>query len=101
MRAKHQIDARRPRRDALALLARDAAAHADDHVRTLLLEQPPFAQQGKYLLLSLFADGAGIDQQHVGLRRIVGMRHAMGSLEHVPHLAGIVLIHLTAEGFYV
>src|SRR5258708_23158244 len=99
--AEHQIDERRARRDALALLTGDAAADADNHVWTLLLEQPPFAQQGEHFLLSLFANRAGIDQQHVRLRRIVGRGHAVGGLEHVPHLPGIVLIHLTAEGFYV
>ena len=35
LRAEYQIDERRARRDALALLARDAAADADHHVRAL------------------------------------------------------------------
>jgi len=65
------------------------------------LNSRQFAQQGKHLFLGLFPNGAGIDQQHVRLSRIVGTRHAMGSLEHVPHLAGIVLVHLAAKSFYV
>ena len=101
LRAEHQVDERRPRGDALALLARHAAAHPDDHMRALLLEQPPFAEQGEDLFLRLFAHGTGIDQQHVRLGGIVGARHAMGGFEHVPHLAGIVLVHLAAERFYV
>ena len=35
LRAEHQVDERRPRGDALALLARHAAAHPDDHMRPL------------------------------------------------------------------
>ena len=101
LRAEYQIDKRRPRRDALSLLAGDTAADADDHMRALLFEQPPFTQQGKDLLLGLFANRTGIDQQYVRFGRIVGARHAMVCLEHIPHLAGIVLVHLTAEGFYV
>jgi hypothetical protein len=55
LRAKHQIDERRPRGDAVPFLAGDAAADTDDHVRPLLLEQPPLAQQRKDLFLSLLA----------------------------------------------
>ena len=101
LRPEHQIDERRARGDPLALLAGDTAADADDHLRTLLLEQPPFSQQGKYFFLGLFAHRAGIDQQHVGLRGILGADHSVGGLKYVLHFAGIVLVHLAAERLYV
>ena len=101
LRTEHQIDERRPRRDALALLAGHAAAHADDDVGPRLLQEPPFAEQREHLLLSLFAHRAGIDEQHVRLGGIVGAGHAAGGFEHVLHLRGVVLVHLATEGFDV
>ena len=101
LRTEHQIHVRSARGDALALLAGHTTAHADDHVRPQLLERAPFAEQREHLFLGLLPHGAGVDQQHVRLRRIVRTGHPVGRLEHIPHLAGIVLVHLTAEGFDV
>jgi len=101
LRPEHQIDKRGARRDALPLLAGHTAADTDDHMRAKLFEEPPFPQQGEHFLLSLFPHRTGIDQQDVRLGRVIGAPHAVGRLEYVPHLAGIVFVHLTAEGFYV
>src|SRR5208283_1846935 len=101
LRSKHQIDEGRARRDALPFLAGDAAAHADHHVRAQLLELPPFPQQGEHFLLCLLAHRTGVDQEQVGLCRIFRSGHAVGGLKHLLHLAGIVLVHLATEGFYV
>ncbi len=101
LRPEHQIDERRARGNPLAFLTGDAAADTDDHLRALLLEQPPFSEQGKHLFLSFLAHRAGIDQQQVGLRGILRADHSMGGLKQILHLAGIVLIHLAAERLYV
>ena len=101
LRPEYQVDVGRAGRDAVPFLARDAAADSDHHVRSLLLEKAPFPEQREHLFLRLLPHRAGIDQEHVGLRRVVGPGHPMGCLEHVLHLAGVVLVHLTTECLYV
>ena len=99
--AEHQVHVRGAAADGLALLAGYAAAHPDDQARLVLLPVLPTAQQGKHFLLSLFPDGAGIEQQQVGIFRHVHRFQAVGLPEHVLHLAGVVLVHLASEGFDV
>ncbi len=70
LRAEHEIDERRALGDALAFLARHAAAHADDHVRARGLQVAPAAELREHLLLRLLAHRAGVEQQQVGLFRI-------------------------------
>ena len=70
--------------DGLAFLAGDAAADTDDHVRALGLEPAPLAQQREHLLLRLLAHRAGVHQQHVRLRRVVGGREPAASVRARP-----------------
>ena len=72
LRAEHDVDERRALQDRGALLARDAAADADDEVRVRFLELAPAAEQREHLLLRLLAHGAGVDQHDVGLLGDVG-----------------------------
>ena len=58
----------------------------------------PAAELREHLLLRLLAHRAGVEQQDVGLRRIVGQLVALRLAQHVRHLGGVVLVHLAAEG---
>ncbi len=96
---EHQVHVGRAFAQRLALLAGHAAAHADNQLRALLLQLAPLSQLREHLFLRLFADRAGVEQQHV---RLFGRRcqlQTMGVGEHVHHLGGIVLVHLAPVGF--
>ena len=101
LRPEHEIDEGRALEDALALLARDAAAHSDDELRAAKLEQPPLAQVGKNLLLRLLADRTGIEEDDVGLFRVGRDFETVGLAEDVRHPRRVVFVHLAAEGGYV
>ncbi len=62
---KYQVHERRSFTDGITFLAGHTAAHANHQVRLFLLPVLPAAQQGKYLFLGFFADGAGIQQQYI------------------------------------
>ena len=53
----------------------------------------------KYFFLRLFAHRAGVEQNDVGLRRIVGRFHAIRGVQHIGHFFRVVLVHLAAESF--
>ena len=64
----------------------------------MLLPGTPAPKLGEHLLLGLFTDGAGVEQEHV---RILGPRdelQTMGLPQHVRDTGGIVLVHLAAVG---
>ncbi len=87
--------------DGRALLARHAAADADHQPRALGLERLPAPELREHLLLRLLAHGAGVEQDEV---RLLGGTHALVAAlgtEHLRHLRGVVLVHLTAVGVYV
>src|SRR5882757_212840 len=84
-------------RDRIPFLARNAAAHSNDHVRPLRLQLAPFTEQGEDLLLRLLTHGARVHQQHVSLGRVVRSRKITASVEYVCHTSRIVLIHLAAK----
>ena len=73
-------------------------ADADHEIRPRLLQVLDASEVGEHLLLRLLAHGAGIEQQQVGLGRIVGQLIALRLAKHVHHLGGVVLVHLAAEG---
>ena len=98
LRAEDDIDVRRAGDDGIALLAGDAAADADHQVRVELLQVADPAEVVEHLLLRLLAHRAGVEQDDVGLFRLVGPDDAFGGVEHVGHLVRIVLIHLAPEG---
>jgi hypothetical protein len=56
---------------------------------------------GEHFLLRLLAHRTGIEQDDVGLLRIIGDLQPVGLGEHVSHLARVVLVHLAAEGLDV
>ena len=101
LRPEHQVDERRPRTDRRAFLAGDTAADADDQLRSQQLESAPLTEQRVHLLLCLLAHRAGVHQQHVGVRRILGRRQTHSRAQHVRHTRGIVLIHLATKGLDV
>ena len=96
LRAEHQVDVGRALDDRRAFLAGDAAAHADQHA--LGLEVLDAAEVAEHLLLRLLADRAGVEQDQVGLLDVVRRLVALGRVQHVGHLARVVVVHLAAEG---
>ena len=101
LRAEHHIHVGCALEDGLALLAGDAATHADDQAGAGLLPLAPATELREDLLLCFLAHRAGVQQQHIGLLRNVGGDQAMRSQEYVRHLGGVVLVHLTTEGLDV
>src|SRR5690606_32699293 len=87
--------------DRLALLGGDAAADADDHLAAAFLQRLPAAELAEHLLLGLLADRAGVDQDDVGLLRVVGQLQALVLGEHVGHAGRVVLVHLATVGLDV
>src|SRR5690554_6357699 len=99
LRAEDHIHVGCPVDDGLAFLARDAAANADDQVGLFGFETFPAAKLVKHFLLSFFADGAGVQQQDVGVIRVVGHFNRFAGFEQVCHAGRVVLVHLAAVGF--
>src|SRR5690606_33626294 len=62
------------------------------------LQRLPAPELVEHLLLGLFPDGAGIEQQQVGLIRAVDDLRVMGLAQHVQHPRRIVLVHLATVG---
>ena len=101
LRPENEVDERRTLGDAFAFLAGHAAADADDDLGSQGLQLAPAAEQRKDLFLGLFAHRAGIEQQQVGLGRVLGRLIAARHAQDVRHPGGVVLVHLAAEGFQV
>ena len=70
-------------------------------VPLLVLPLAPTTQLREHLLLRLLANRACVQQEYVGLLRDLGLRQAMRFPQHVRHLGGVVLVHLTTEGLDV
>ena len=96
LRAEHEVDIGGALLQGFALLTGDAATDTDDEIRPALLQRPPATEFGEHLFLGLLAHGAGVHEQHVGLFGIVGQLETMGGMQYVPHLGGIVFVHLAA-----
>ena len=101
LRAEDHVDKGRARNDGLAFLAGHAAAHADDQFGSGRLHGPEVAQVGEDLLLGLLADGTGVEQDDVGLVRVVGQLGALGLGQQVGHPFAVVGVHLAPEGAQV
>ena len=97
LRTEHEIDIRRALLDGFALLARHAAAHADNKFGLVLLPGFPAAELGEHLFLGFLADRAGIQQKHVGFFGVVGEFKIVGFSQHVGHLVRVIFVHLAAE----
>src|SRR5690606_25163781 len=74
------------------------AADADDQPGLGLLEQARTPEIVKHPLLRLLAHRTGVEEDHVGLFRVVGLDQFFVGTEHVRHLLGVVLVHLAPEG---
>jgi hypothetical protein len=83
---------------AAPFLARDATADTNNKIGAGRLQFAPQAELGEHLLLRLLADRTGIEQQHIGLGRIVGSLEPVTGRERVRHARGVVLVHLATEG---
>src|SRR5579862_6584242 len=99
LRAEHEVDERGALGYRVALLARYTAADTDQHPRPLSLERAPLTEQREHLLLRLLANRARVHEQYVRLGGVVGWLKARSLAQHVRHPGGVVLVHLTAEGF--
>ncbi len=82
-------------------LAGHAAAHTDHQIRSTSFQGSPPSQLREHLLLRLLPDRAGVQQQNIRLFRIIGRNEAVRQREDVPHLGGIVLVHLATKSLYV
>ena len=101
LRAEDHVDKGGAREDGLAFLTGHAAAHADDQLGAGRLHGPEVAQVGEDLLLGLLADGTGVEQDDVGLVRVVGQLGALGLGQQVGHPFAVVGVHLAPEGAQV
>ena len=99
--AEHQIDIGCALEDGFAFLRGHAAADADDQIRVAGFQFAPAAELGENLLLRFFTDGAGVDQDDVGLVFVLGQFQAVAGIEYVRHFVRVVLVHLAAVGFDV
>ena len=69
--AHHQVDVRRAAEDIRLVLLRHAAQHADDRLRTTLLELLQAAQGAVHFVLGVLTNAARVEQDGVGARRTV------------------------------
>jgi hypothetical protein len=77
LRAEHQVHERRALGDGGALLAGHATAYTDQQMRVVLLEMAHAPQVREHFLLRLLAHRAGVEQDEIGLARIVRRLHAL------------------------
>src|SRR5690606_26434150 len=101
LRAEDEVDIGRTLADGRAFLAGDAAADADDEAWLLLFQLLPAAELMEHLLLRLFANRAGVEQQYVGLLRVIRGYQPVRYPEQVADPRRVVLVHLAAVGFDV
>ncbi|MCY1360835.1 hypothetical protein D9M69_474800 [compost metagenome] len=98
LRAEHHVDVGRALADGGAFLAGHAAADADHQRGILLLQRAPGAQLGEHLLLGLFADRAGIQQDHVGFFGLLREFQGLVLAQQIRHARAVVLVHLATVG---
>ena len=97
LRAEYDVHERRPRMNRRAFLAGDTTPYTYHEIRLFLFTVTPAAQFREQFFLGFFANGTGIEDDEIGLFRHRCLLHSMGSVQYVPHLRGVVFIHLAAE----
>ena len=89
----------RLRQKLLAFLLRHAPGDGDDRPRTgFLAEYADLAEPRIQLFFRLLPHAARVDDDHIRIPLIVGGRVAR-RFEQARHPLGVVMVHLTAEGF--
>lgn len=101
LRAEHDIHIGSALANRIALLRGNAATHADHQTGLVGLELFPASQLVEHLLLRLFADGAGIQQQDICLFGLFGKGVAIAGIQQVGHFGRVILVHLATPGFNV
>ena len=96
LRTEHDIHVRRALHDDGPFLACHATPHADDEVRARLFQFAQAAKGVKHAFLRVFTHRAGVEQNDVGLRGIVGFFECRGRSHDVGHFGRVVLVHLAA-----
>src|SRR5205085_10528079 len=98
--AERDVDLRVEREDALALRLGVAAPNGDDRVGMLALARAGVAEIRSELRVRLLPDGAGVDDDDVG---VLGCRRLTEAelLEHALDALRIVSVHLAAERGHV
>jgi len=97
VRAEHDVDEGRLLEQAFALLLSHAPRNRQHGTPALLLERSESPEKAHQLVLRLLPDAAGIDDQKVGQGGL-GRLPIAALPEHLLDPAGIVDVHLAAEG---
>ena len=101
LRPENHVHIRRAPQNHRALLAGDAAADADDHLRAAQFQLPPLPELREDFFLRLFAHRAGVQQHQIRLARVGGGLVAVAGVQQIGHARRIVFVHLAAESFDV
>src|SRR3954454_22863977 len=95
--AERHVDERELLEDLVLDGLRPAAADADQHVApAAALERGGLVEVRDEALVGLLADRAGVEEDEVGVTRVLGLAVAE-RLEHALHALRVVLVHLAAE----
>ena len=94
--ADYNVDFGRSAADFTAFGLRDAASHGDNGASPILAAQA--ANFRIDLFRRLFADMAGIENDEVGIRLLVSLRHTL-TFKHFGHAFAIIDVHLAAIVF--
>src|SRR5262249_40858505 len=96
----NDVHVRRSVEDVLLIFLRHAAEDADDLVGVALLVSAEPAESAVDFLLGVLADAAGVEEDDVGLSRLVGQDVALPAQRTDDQLA-VEDVHLTADSFDV
>jgi hypothetical protein len=92
-----EIDLRQPLQQSRAFLLGHTTCHGNDELGTSPLQHAEPAHLATQLLLGFLADGAGVQQNQIG---VVGALASLvaGGLQELLDAFRVVLVHLTPEG---
>ena len=96
LRAKYQIHKGCAFGNGRALLAGDTAADTNNQIWVGLLQVFPATELMKDFFLGPLANRAGVEQDNVGLCRIIRGDHLVAVPKQIAHARRIILIHLAA-----
>ncbi len=95
--SEDDIDPGRSGTDQLTVLLSGTPTNHEEDAGALLLEGLEVAEMTVEPVVGVLSDGAGVDEHHVGLIRLLGRGHPVCG-EHPRHPLAVVLVHLAAEG---